>query len=138
TQPVAGARVVPLGMHVDYWDRLGWTDPFSGPAWTARQHAYAPLGGGTYTPQVVVDGRVEMVGSRGAAIERAIADAAQRPHASIAIDVTEKSGSFAIALTIGALPAGSQADAEAIIAVTQAQARIAVPKGENAGSTLDH
>jgi hypothetical protein len=138
TQPVNGARVVPLALHVDYWDRLGWTDPFSGAAWTARQHSYAPLGGGNYTPQAVVDGRFETVGSRSAAIEKAIADAVQRPHASIAIDVTEKSGAFTIALTIGALPSGAASDAEAIIAITQATARVAVPKGENAGSTLEH
>jgi hypothetical protein len=138
TQPVAGANVVPLGLHVDYWDRLGWTDPFSGAAWSDRQRGYASLGSGSYTPQAVIDGRAETVGSHGAAVERAIADAAQRPHASVAIDVVPKDGGFVIKLAIGALPPGANNDAEAIVALTQSSARVAVPKGENAGSTLDH
>src|SRR5277367_1598242 len=53
--------VLALAFEVDYWDRLGWKDTFSRAAWTARQYAYAhAMGrGGVYTPQVVVNGRVE-------------------------------------------------------------------------------
>src|SRR3984957_11190361 len=54
--------VLALAFEVDYWDRLGWKDTFSRPAWTARQHAYAEgIGHGenVYAPQVVVNGRVE-------------------------------------------------------------------------------
>ena len=54
--------VLALSFSVDYWDRLGWKDTFSKPAWTARQFAYArALGHGdnVYTPQVVVNGKVE-------------------------------------------------------------------------------
>src|SRR3984885_14391528 len=53
--------VLALAFEVDYWDRLGWKDTFSRPAWTARQYAYAQAMGrdGVYTPQVVVNGRVE-------------------------------------------------------------------------------
>ena len=55
------ADVLALSFEVDYWDRLGWKDTFSKPAWTARQYAYARAMGqdGVYTPQVVVNGRVE-------------------------------------------------------------------------------
>ncbi len=55
------ADVLALAFEVDYWDRLGWKDTFSSPAWTARQYAYARAMGrdGVYTPQVVVNGRVE-------------------------------------------------------------------------------
>ena len=51
--------VLPLAFHVDYWDRLGWTDRFASPAWTARQHEAGARGGArfAYTPQVLVDGR---------------------------------------------------------------------------------
>jgi hypothetical protein len=57
--------VVALGYHVDYWDNLGWKDPFSSPDATARQHAYALRfdRGQQFTPQIVVDGREDMVGS---------------------------------------------------------------------------
>src|SRR5581483_3729379 len=57
--------VVALGYHVDYWDNLGWKDPFSSPDATARQRAYAARfdHGRQFTPQIVVDGREDMVGS---------------------------------------------------------------------------
>src|ERR1700749_2855374 len=54
--------VLALAFEVDYWDRLGWKDTFSKPAWTARQYAYARAmghGDSVYTPQVVVNGKVE-------------------------------------------------------------------------------
>jgi len=140
-QPVAGARVVPLGLHVDYWDRLGWTDPFSMPRATERQRAYAPLGSGSYTPQAVIDGRAETVGSRRGAIEQAISEASKRPHAAIAIDLAPRaseSAPFEITLRIGQLPAGSASDAEAVVALTQNVVRVEVKRGENGGSTLEH
>lgn len=142
TQPVAGARIVPLGLHVDYWDGIGWPDPFSSNAVTQRQRGYgAALGAGTYTPQAVIDGRVETIGSRKAMVEQAIADAAKRAHAPIAIDVAARANDaapFAITLRIGALPSGAASDAEAVVALTQNAVRVAVARGENAGSTLEH
>ena len=64
------ADVLALAFEVDYWDRLGWKDTFSKPAWTARQYAYAHAMGrdGVYTPQVVVNGRVEGDGLEPAAL----------------------------------------------------------------------
>ncbi|MBS2017574.1 MAG: DUF1223 domain-containing protein [Deltaproteobacteria bacterium] len=141
TQPVAGARIVPLGLHVDYWDRLGWTDPFASAKISARQRGYAGLGSGSYTPQAVIDGRAETVGSREAATLRLIAEAAKRPHASIAIEVTkrdEQIGAYDIAIRAGALPADAAGDAELVATLTQSAARVAVTRGENGGSTLEH
>lgn len=66
--------IVALGYHVDYWDNLGWKDPFSSPAATARQRAYAARfdHGQQFTPQIVIDGREDMVGSDRAAVLAAL------------------------------------------------------------------
>jgi hypothetical protein len=141
TQPVAGARVVPLGLHVDYWDRLGWADPFASARASERQRGYATLGSGSYTPQAVIDGRAEMVGSRKAAVEQAIADAAKRPHAAIVVDLAPRGADgapYEISVRVGALPGGSAPDAEAVVVLTQNVARVDVKRGENGGSTLEH
>ena len=60
-----GQPVYALGFHVDYWDHLGWTDPYGSAAYTRRQEAYARAfgSGGLYTPQMIVNGTVEFVGS---------------------------------------------------------------------------
>lgn len=57
--------LVPLAFHVDYWNRIGWADPFSSSHWSARQRRYADVFGlrSIYTPQIVVNGRAELVGS---------------------------------------------------------------------------
>src|SRR5690242_9785709 len=81
TQPVPGARIIVLSEHVDYWDRLGWRDPFSSRQFTARQQDYAQVlhDNGPYTPQMVVDGGAGFVGSESAQALRTIAQAARAP-----------------------------------------------------------
>lgn len=125
-QPIPGALVVPLAHHVDYWDSLGWPDPFARAEATKRQRWY----GGNYTPQAIVDGGEEMVGSRGAALEAAIARAARRPHVAVAIAVAE-GGEVTVS-------APEVPGARAFVALVQTHARVSVPRGENAGRTLDH
>src|SRR5579859_187228 len=77
SQPVAGARIIVLSEHVDYWNRLGWSDPFSSALFTQRQQDYvARLHlDGAYTPQLVVDGRKDVVGSDEQAVRAAIVQA---------------------------------------------------------------
>src|SRR5882724_8604367 len=63
-QGIAGAEVIVLSEHVDYWNQLGWADPFSSALYSERQREYAShLDGQTYTPELVVDGAKGFVGS---------------------------------------------------------------------------
>jgi len=73
--------VIPLAYHVDYWDSSAWSDPFSSGQWTARQSVYVRAMGlsGAYTPQMVINGRWQCVGSDPGGIARAIAIARTTP-----------------------------------------------------------
>jgi hypothetical protein len=72
--------IIGLAWHVDYWNGLGWTDPYARRAWTDRQRAYAKfLNGEVYTPALVVNGAAMVVGSDSGAVRRAIDQAAPPP-----------------------------------------------------------
>ncbi len=134
-QSVPGAEVIALGQHVDYWNRLGWKDPFSAAQFTDRQRAYAAgFGTGSYTPQAVVNGQVEFVGSNRAALVAAIAKAAQGPRT--AVQLTHE-GRGALAVQVAALPAGAPA-ADVLLVITETGLATQVGRGENAGRLLRH
>ena len=143
--PADGAKVVALGEHVDYWDRLGWRDRFSSAAFTNRQEVYARRFNldSAYTPQMVVDGRAELVGSDSAGAERAIAKAAAAPHGTMTV-VARPSGvapasSVSVAVNVANLPPIGRGDrADIFVAVTEDALRSDVKSGENRGRTLTH
>jgi hypothetical protein len=140
-QPVAGVEVVALGEHVDYWNRLGWSDPFSTAAFSERQRDYAQtLGGGLYTPQLVVDGGRALVGSDLADAERAIGRAAREPKETVAARVIEL-GPGQVMLDVRATaraPQGRPVRAEVLLAVTEDHLASHVTAGENQGRQLSH
>ena len=79
-QPVPGVQLLVLSEHVDYWNNLGWRDPFSDELFSDRQSRY---GNRIYTPQAMVDGRVDVLGSDEQGIARAAGAAATEPHGEI-------------------------------------------------------
>jgi hypothetical protein len=136
-QPVAGARILVLSEHVDYWNQLGWRDPFSSAQFSQRQEQYSRvLGGEVYTPQIVIDGREQVLGSDPAAIQKAVAHAAQRAKATVRITAAKREGAdAAIALQIPPLAKGR---AEVWVAIADERDESSVKRGENAGRTLPH
>jgi hypothetical protein len=142
-QPVAGADVIALEEHVDYWDHQGWVDPFSSAQWTQRQRDYASrlADHGVYTPELVVDGRSGFVGSRTAETYRAIMSALAQPHTDVLISLlkSDKRNQERLRIEAGKL-LGAQPDdtAEVWLAVTETGLHSAVGGGENAGQDLHH
>jgi len=137
TQPVAGAEIIGLGQHVDYWDRLGWKDRFSSAAVTSRQQLYQPRFNteSIYTPQMVVDGRAEFVGSDASAARKAIEKALTAPHGTVTLTVD--GGAVSVAVTD--LPRIARGDrAEIIVMVTESGLKTDVKRGENHGRVLSH
>jgi hypothetical protein len=128
-------NVLALSFHVDYWDRLGWKDPFSSAAATARQQHYARLLGVStvYTPQIVVDGRWEAVGSDRTAVERALAAAGGEP-ATVAMTLVLDHGQAEI--TVGR--DGDAAGASVALIGFDRHRVDTVERGENAGRILSH
>ena len=138
-----GAEVIALEEHVDYWDDLGWRDPFSSRDWTDRQYAYAkPLGNGNaYTPQMVVDGTTEFVGSRPELALKSISQAAQRPKTSVTLShaASVKPGIESFSVTVGKLhDPSTNGNAEIWLAITESGLHSAVKGGENVGQDLYH
>jgi len=121
--------LAPLSFHVDYWNDLGWADPYSQPGWTERQHQYARALGDTrvYTPELVVGGVAGMVGSSTGQIKRAIADT-PRP-TLLTATARWKTESLEVTTT-------APADAEVLVAVWEAERSTKVTRGENSGETL--
>jgi hypothetical protein len=134
-QPVAGAHIIVLSEHVDYWNSLGWRDPFSAAQFSRRQAEYARiLGAEVYTPQLVIDGRVQLNGSDGRDIQAAIARAAAKPKLPVQIvQATREGGEAVVHVTVPALPSG-KSDVWAAIADESDQS--SVSKGENSGRKL--
>jgi hypothetical protein len=121
--------IAPLAFHVDYWDDLGWKDPFALPAWTQRQQNYARALGDDriYTPELVVAGGAGMVGSQATRVSSAILAAPkQQP---VAAKATWEASRVTVTAT-------APADADVLVAVWENAPATKVARGENTGETL--
>jgi hypothetical protein len=141
-QPIAGAQILALGEHVDYWDHQGWKDRFSSASLTNRQQTYGARfnSPSVYTPQMVVDGQVEFVGSDAGAARKALERAAAAPHGTVTLAFEAAATStLRVTITSSDLPRVGRGDrADVVVAVTEAGLTSNVTRGENHGRVLTH
>ncbi|HEY2903904.1 MAG TPA: DUF1223 domain-containing protein [Polyangia bacterium] len=144
------AKVVPLTFHVDYWDDLGWKDPFAAPGFTERQRRYVERGRlrspegedglqGLYTPQMIVDGAVHFSGRRRDVALKEIQKAAGAP-AAIDLDGVAAVQGDQATVSVRLSPRGPEAfrqPLQLLVALAARSARTAVTRGENSGETLE-
>jgi len=140
SQPIAGAQLIVLSEHVDYWNHIGWTDPYSSALFSQRQSRY---GDGfhlasVYTPQMVVDGNREFVGSSDREARAAFAQSQAESKVALHIQgASVRNGSLHAQIETGSLPQGSRkADVVVVVALSHAESEVA--RGENAGRRLTH
>jgi hypothetical protein len=123
--------VLPLAFHVTYWDRLGWRDPFSLEAATERQDRYGHrFGDGSYTPEMVIDGSVGLVGSHRGEVNSAIAQAKQNQHAGPDVSVGKDGENVAIRIGAG------NGNGKVLLIGFDHEHTTKIGRGENGGRTL--
>ena len=137
-QPVDGVFVVPLSEHVTYWDHQGWKDPFGSQQFTTRQQQYGRKFNldSVFTPQLVIDGREQYVGSDGRSIERALRSAAQATKPELKVTTAANGNGVNVAAAGPGLSA--DANAELWFVLTEDRLAVDVKRGENANKTMKH
>jgi hypothetical protein len=135
--PDLGKQVVPLAFHVDYWDTPAWRDRFSDPRWTQRQRAYVSgtKGARVYTPQMVVAGGTQCVGSDLPCIRAAVEAAAKAPQGSVELAVAPLRGDEVTVEIHASAPAGQPA-LDVMVILWESGLDTEVKGGENAKKTL--
>jgi hypothetical protein len=142
-QPADGAELVVLSEHVDYWNHLGWRDPYSSHSYSERQTAYADRLGlsSIYTPQMVVDGSIEFVGSSARSADEAFVQALGAPKIPVRLSsiTLERANILRAHIETEALTDsfGSR-DADVYVAVALNHVESEVSRGENGGLRLAH
>jgi len=139
-QPYPGVQLIVLSEHVDYWNHIGWRDPYSDAAFSERQSAYGKRLGleSVYTPEMVVDGTREFLGSSSADAEAALDKAAAAVKVSLKIsDVRVEGDSLKAHVETALLPSSVYA-ADVILAIALDHTESQVKAGENSGRHLTH
>jgi len=131
--------IYPLAFHVDYWDDLGWKDPYGSGAYSKRQNEYVAAfsGEGPYTPEMVVNGRVGFVGSRREQAEQEISKAlGQAASADVQIVSANSMPDGHVSVMIHVR--GANPSDRVVAALVQREIDHHVGAGENSGRTLHH
>lgn len=134
-----GQFIVAISEHVSYWNRLGWKDPFSSDLYTERQNDYGSQFGldSVYTPQMVVNGREQFVGSNGRALQDALAVEAKRKQIVLRINSTQiKDDHVLFSYTASDIPEKTSLLLLAVLTDDETQSYVL--RGENSGRKLTH
>jgi len=136
-EPQWQGRLVPLELHVDYWNRLGWRDPFSSRDWSERQRQYEVALGkpSVYTPQLVVNGHWECVGSVEGDVRALLAAAAAETAGRLTLHIRNEGPKLAVEVE-AAPPPGRERRLDLMVAVFENGLETGVERGENARRTL--
>jgi len=137
-QPIEGVLIVPLSEHVTYWDHQGWRDPFGSQQFTVRQQQYGFRFNidSVFTPQLVIDGREQYVGSDRGSIERALQNAAKIAKPELKVAVSHAGSKLNLSASGTGLAV--EPNGELWFVVTEDHLVVDVKRGENANKTLKH
>jgi hypothetical protein len=143
SQPVRSAELVVLSEHVDYWDDIGWKDPYSSHAFSVRQADYARRFrlDAPYTPQMVVDGSMQFVGSDERRAIQVTENAAKVEKVRVALSSIRLEGDNTLAVHVESGPLASSVSsnsANILLVLADESDQSNVRRGENAGRTLRH
>ncbi len=130
-------NVYVLAYHVDYWDKQGWKDIFSNASYTQRQYDYAQFLGKEpiYTPQVIINGKADYIGSQETSLQNGIKSALAKP---AAVDLSLEAKQQNDKLTLNYSLTGTFKNSHLLIAIVQKSAKSNVKRGENAHRVLSH
>lgn len=138
--PKLAGQVIPLSFHVDYWDYIGWQDPFASPRWTERQNQYARAfrANRIYTPQLVVNGRTDCVGSHEKVVRQQIAAAlAAAPAGRVSLETGPAAQDGRLRVRVGAeMKTAAAGNLDLWVAVWETGLETKVGAGENASRSL--
>jgi hypothetical protein len=126
-----------LAYHVDYWDKQGWKDIFSNADFTKRQYEYAKFLGKEpiYTPQLIINGKTDYIGSQEKVVRSGIQTALAKPAvASVSLEFSEINNNLSVNYTVE----GASKNSRLLIAIVQKSAKSNVKRGENAHRILSH
>jgi len=142
-QPIDGVEIIPLEEHVDYWNSQGWTDPFSSADFSLRQNDYAGSipKSSVYTPQMIVDGHAQFIGSRGNEALEQIRAAAAQPKARLILTLAPASKPHTYDVELRLDPDSAAPNVSALdfyLAVTEKGLHSTPNAGENSGAALIH
>ena len=133
-QPNSDAEIITLSLHVTYWDDLGWKDKFSSQMFTQRQELYSQRFNldSIYTPQMVIDGNFELVGSDLTRAQKLISESAKTQKAKVEITNTNDK----LKIKVSEIP--MHKDASIYLAIVEDNLISNVGNGENSGKKLEH